>query len=241
MLGAVSAVIDLESAQPRGRQVAIVDAQGRSAAFTGPECIPAAGYKLGNGYSVQANLMLSNEVPGAMAAAFEKAQGPLAERMLAALEAAEAAGGDLRGKQSAALIVVSGTPTGRPWQDRVYDLRVEDSPAPLPELRRLVTLARAYNLMNEGDLAVETKDDAGALKAYSAAQAIVPGNAEMTYWTAVSLVGMGRVDEALPLFRKTFAIDRSWAEMTPRLAKAGLLPDDPALIRRIAAEARPPR
>ncbi len=219
------------------RQVAMIDAAGQVAAHTGARCIEAAGHHVGKDYSVQSNMMRNDTVWPAMAKAFEASKGDLAERMLAALDAAEAAGGDIRGKQSAALIVVSGTPTGRPWQDRVFDLRVEDSPAPLPELRRLVTLARAYNLMNEGDLAVEKKDDAGALKAYSAAQAIVPGNAEMTYWTAVSLVGMGKVDEALPLFRKTFAIDRSWAEMTPRLSKAGLLPDDPALIARIVAEA----
>jgi uncharacterized Ntn-hydrolase superfamily protein len=219
------------------RQVAIIDAQGRVAAHTGASCIAAAGHHVGKDYSVQANMMRNDTIWPAMAKAFEASTGDLAERMLAALEAAEAAGGDIRGKQSAALIVVSGAPTGRPWQDRVFDLRVEDSPAPLPELRRLVTLARAYSLMNEGDLAVEKKDDAGALKAYSAAQAIVPGNAEMTYWTAVSLVGMGKVEDALPLFRKTFAIDRSWAELTPRLPKAGLLPDDPALIARIVAEA----
>ncbi len=219
------------------RQVAMIDAAGRVAAHTGTSCVEAAGHHVGKDYSVQANMMRNATVWPAMAKAFEASKGDLAERMLAALDAAEAAGGDIRGKQSAALVVVSGTPTGRPWQDRVFDLRVEDSPAPLPELRRLVTLARAYNLMNEGDLAVEKKDDAGALKAYSAAQAIVPGNAEMTYWTAVSLVGMGKVEEALPLFRKTFAMDRSWAEMTPRLPKAGLLPDDPALIARIVAEA----
>ena len=219
------------------RQVAIIDAAGRVAAHTGASCVAAAGHHVGKDYSVQANMMRNDTVWPAMAKAFESAKGDLAERMLAALDAAEAAGGDLRGKQSAAIVVVSGTPTGRPWQDRVYDLRVEDSPAPLPELRRLVNLARAYNLMNEGDLAVEKKDDAGALKAYSAAQAMVPGNAEMIYWTAVSLVGMGKVDEALPLFRKTFAIDRSWVEMTKRLPKSGLLPDDPALLARIAAEA----
>jgi uncharacterized Ntn-hydrolase superfamily protein len=219
------------------RQVAMIDAAGHVAAHTGASCIDAAGHHVGKDYSVQANMMRNETVWPAMAKAFESAKGDLAERMLAALEAAEAAGGDIRGKQSAALVVVSGTPTGRPWQDRVFDLRVEDSPAPLPELRRLVTLARAYNLMNEGDLAVEKKDDAGALAAYSAARAIAPGNAEMVYWTAVSLVGMGRVEEALPLFRETFAIDSSWAEMTPRLPKAGLLPDDSALIRRIVAEA----
>ncbi len=219
------------------RQVAMIDAAGRVASHTGARCVEAAGHHVGKDYSVQANMMRSASVWPAMAKAFEETRGDLAERMLAALEAAEAAGGDIRGKQSAALIVVSGNPTGRPWQDRLFDLRVEDSPAPLPELRRLVTLARAYALMNEGDLAVERKDDAAALKAYSAAQAIVPGNAEMTYWTAVSLVGMGRIDEALPLFRKVFAIDRSWAEMTPRLPKSGLLPDDPALLGRILAEA----
>lgn len=219
------------------RQVAIVDAAGRVAAHTGARCIEAAGHRTGKDYSVQANMMRNDTVWPAMAAAFEGAKGDLAGRMLAALEAAEAAGGDIRGKQSAALLVVSGTPTGRPWQDRLFDLRVEDSPAPLPELRRLLALARAYALMNEGDLAVERKDDAGALAAYSAARAIAPGNAEMTYWTAVSLVGMGRVEEALPLFGETFAIDASWVELTRRLPKAGLLPDDAALIARIVARA----
>jgi len=219
------------------RQVAMVDAAGRVATHTGARCIEAAGHHAGKDYSVQANMMRNGSVWPAMAKAFEASKGDLAERMLAALEAAEAAGGDVRGKQSAALIVVSGRPSGRPWQDRLFDLRVEDSPAPLPELRRLVSLARAYALMNEGDLAVERKDDAGALAAYSAARAIVPDNAEMTYWTAVSLVGMGKLEEALPLFRTAFAADPGWAELTRRLPKAGLLPDDAALISRIVAEA----
>lgn len=219
------------------RQVAMVDAAGNVAAHTGGRCIEAAGHHAGRDYSVQANMMRNGAVWPAMAKAFEAAKGDLAERMLAALEAAEASGGDIRGRQSAALIVVSGKPTGRPWQDRLFDLRVEDSPAPLPELRRLVTLQRAYALMNEGDLAVERKEDAAALAAYSGAQALVPGNSEMTYWTAVSLVGMGKVGEALPLFRRTFAADPSWAELTRRLPKAGLLPDDPALLERILREA----
>lgn len=215
------------------RQVAMVDAEGRVAAHTGKSCIAAAGHSVGKGYSVQANLMRNDTVWPAMVKAFEASKGDLAERMLAALEAAEAAGGDIRGKQSAALIVVTGKPTGRPWADRVFDLRVDDSPAPLPELRRLVALQRAYNLMNEGDLAVERKDDAAALKAYGAAMALFPDNAEMAYWTAVSLVGMGKVDDALPVFAKAFAIDPSWRELTPRLPKSGLLPDDPKLIQRI--------
>ena len=132
------------------RQVAIVDASGKVAAHTGAKCIPMAGHRVGEGYSVQANLMLGEQVWPAMAKAFESTEGDLAARMLAALEAAQAAGGDIRGKQSAALIVVSGKPTGRSWQDRVFDLRVDDHPEPVAELRRLVVLQRAYNLMNEG-------------------------------------------------------------------------------------------
>ena len=215
------------------RQVAMVDAEGRVVAHTGAKCILAAGHHVGVGFSVQANLMRNDRVWPAMARAFEGAKGSLAERMLAALEAAEAVGGDIRGKQSAAILVVSGKPTGKPWLDRLYDLRVEDSPAPLPELRRLVKLQTAYNLMNDGDLAVERKDDAGALKAYAAAGALVPDNAEMVFWHAVALVNMKRVDEALPLFRKVFKMDPAWAELTPRLPKAGLLPDDPKLLERI--------
>ncbi len=219
------------------RQVAMIDAQGRVAAHTGARCIEAAGHHVGTNYSVQANLMRSDAVWPAMAKAFEETKGDLAERMLAALEAGEKAGGDIRGRQSAALIVVSGKPTGRPWADRVFDLRVDDSAAPLPELRRLLTLQRAYNLMNDGDLAVEHRDNEGALKAYSGAEALVPGNAEMVYWHAVALVNMGRVDDSLPLFRKVFAMDPSWATLTPRLPKAGLLPDDAKVIGRIVAEA----
>ncbi|MFN2514546.1 MAG: DUF1028 domain-containing protein, partial [Pyrinomonadaceae bacterium] len=129
------------------RQVAMIDHQGRVDAWTGKKNIQAAGHIIGKNYSVQANLMLSDKVWPAMAAAFENTKGDLAERMLAALEAAQAAGGDIRGKQSAALIVVTGKPTGQAWKDRVFDLRVDDSPEPLIELRRLVKLQRAYNHM----------------------------------------------------------------------------------------------
>jgi uncharacterized Ntn-hydrolase superfamily protein len=217
------------------RQVAMIDASGRVAAHTGARCIPAAGDHVGESYSVQANLMEKDTVWPAMAKAFEASRGDLAERMLAALEAAEAQGGDIRGRQSAALLVVKGVSSGRPWQDRIFDLRVEDHPAPLVELRRLVGLQHAYNLMNEGDLAVEKKDDAGALKAYAAAGALVPDNAEMAYWHAVALVNMKRVDESLPLFVKAFRLHPKWRDLTPRLPKAGLLPDDPKLIARIVA------
>jgi uncharacterized Ntn-hydrolase superfamily protein len=217
------------------RQVAMIDAQGRVEAWTGRNDIQAAGHIVGKNFSVQANLMLNDKVWPAMARAFESTKGDLADRMLAALDAAQAAGGDIRGRQSAALIVVTGKPTGQAWKDRTFDLRVDDSPQPLQELRRLVTLQRAYNHMNAGDLAVEKKDNEGALREYSAAEKLVPENAEMIYWHAVALVNMGRVDESLPLFRKVFAMDRNWITLTPRLPKSGLLPDDPKVIERIVS------
>jgi uncharacterized Ntn-hydrolase superfamily protein len=219
------------------RQVAMIDAQGRVDAWTGKNDIQAAGHIVGNNFSVQANLMLNDKVWPAMSRAFETTRGDLADRMLAALDAAEAAGGDIRGRQSAALIVVTGKPTGLPWKDRTFDLRVDDSPQPLKELRRLVRLQRAYNHMNAGDLAVEKKDNEGALREYSAAERLVPDNAEMIYWHAVALVNMGRVDESLPLFRRVFAMDRNWVTLTPRLPKSGLLPDDPKVINRIVSVA----
>jgi uncharacterized Ntn-hydrolase superfamily protein len=220
------------------RQVAMIDAQGRVDAWTGSKDVQAAGHITGKNYSVQANLMLNDKVWPAMSRAFETAKGDLAERMLAALDAAQEAGGDIRGRQSAALIVVSGKPTGKPWADRVFDLRVDDSPEPLKELRRLVTLNRAYNHMNAGDLAVEKKDNEGALREYSAAEKLVPDNAEMIYWHAIALVNMNRVEESLPLFRRVFAMDKNWATLTPRLPKSGLLPDDAKLIERILKESK---
>jgi len=217
------------------RQVAMIDAQGRVEAWTGKNDIQAAGHIVGTNFSVQANLMLNDKVWPAMSQAFQNTKGDLAERMLASLDAAQAAGGDIRGRQSAALIVVTGKPTGQAWKDRTFDLRVDDSPEPLRELRRLVKLQRAYNHMNAGDLAVEKKDNEGALREYSAAERLVPNNAEMIYWHAVALVNMGRVDDSLPLFRKVFAMDRNWLTLTPRLPKSGLLPDDPKIIDRMVA------
>ena len=217
------------------RQVGMIDAQGRVDAWTGKNDIQAAGHIVGKNFSVQANLMLNDKVWPAMAHAFESTKGDLAERMLAALDAAQAVGGDIRGRQSAAIIVVTGKPTGQAWKDRIFDLRVDDSPQPLIELRRLVKLQRAYNHMNAGDLAVEKKDNEGALREYGAAEKLVPDSAEMIYWHAVALVNMGRVEESLPLFRKVFAMDKNWVTLTPRLPKSGLLPDDPKIIQRIVS------
>lgn len=223
--------------QPDVRQVAMIDAQGNVAAHTGEHCIAEAGDHQGENYSAQANLMLKNTVWGAMAKAFETTKGELADRLLAALDAAQGEGGDIRGKQSAAIIVVAGKSTGRPWVDRIVDLRVEDSPDPIKELRRLVNLRRAYDHMDRGDGFFAKGDIAGAVREYGAAEAMVPDNIEMVFWHAVTLANAGKVDDALPLFRKVFAAEHNWITLLPRLPKSKLLPDDPKLIAKILSVA----
>jgi uncharacterized Ntn-hydrolase superfamily protein len=226
---------------PEVRQVAFIDAKGVVAVHTGDKAIEAAGHRKGKDYSVQANLMLKPTVPDAMARAFERARGDLTERLLVALEAAQAEGGDIRGSQSAAILVVSGKPTGRPWADRLVDLRIEDHPEPLKELRRLVHLARAYQRMNAGDEAVAAKNIEKAREEYGAAERMLPDsatNGEIVFWHAVTLANTGRVEESLPLFRRAFAQDRNWAELVRRLPKAGQLPDDPKVIDRILTVSR---
>jgi uncharacterized Ntn-hydrolase superfamily protein len=228
-------------ANPEVRQVAFVDARGNVAVHTGDKAIEAAGHKRGRGYSVQANLMLKPTVPDAMARAYESTRGDLTERLLAALEAAQAEGGDIRGSQSAAIIVVNGRSTGRPWADKLFDLRVEDHREPLKELRRLVHLARAYQHMNAGDEAVTRNDVATALKEYATAQQMVPDsltNGEMVFWHAVMLANTNKVEESLPLFRRAFAQDPNWAELVKRLPRAGQLPNDPRVVQRILTVAR---
>jgi uncharacterized Ntn-hydrolase superfamily protein len=220
---------------PEVRQVAFVDAQGRSAAHTGRGCIPAAGHRTGEGYSVQANLMLSREVPEAMAKAFEAARGPLAERLLTALEAAEAVGGDIRGKQSAALLVVRAKPSDKPWTDRLVDLRIEDAPTPLVEMRRLLVLHRAYERMNRGDEAMAAGKLDDALREYASAESMVPGNDEFVFWHAVTLAGVDKLEEALPVFARAFRMNPSWMLLVPRLVQVKQLPATPGLVERILA------
>ena len=205
------------------RQLAIIDAKGNVAAYTGKKCIPDAGHYIGDNFSVQANLMLNDSVWPAMAKAYEESEGPLAERMIAALEAAQNAGGDIRGKQSAAILVVRGNSTGKVWEDRLIDLRVEDHPEPIKEIKRLLKVFRAYEYMNAGDLAIEKNDVQGALKAYGAAEEMFPDNLEMKYWHAVSLANVGMTDDALPIFKQIFKKDKNWRVLTKRLPGVGLL------------------
>jgi uncharacterized Ntn-hydrolase superfamily protein len=220
------------------RQVAMIDARGRVAAFTGEQAIAAAGQHVGGGYSVRANLMERPTVWGAMARAFEAAKGDLTERLLQALEAAEREGGDIRGRQSAAIVVVGPKNTGRPWADRLVDLRVEDHPRPLAELRRLVTLSRLYRKMNEGDDWITKKNIAKAVAAYDAAIAVLPDsatNGEAVFWTGISLAAAGKEREAGPYLARASSIHPKWADLVPRLPAAGLLPQDSDLVNRLVA------
>jgi uncharacterized Ntn-hydrolase superfamily protein len=219
------------------RQVAMVDAKGRVAVHTGKDCIPEAGHYIGDGFSCQANLMLKNTVWNAMGKAFETAKGELTDRLVAALEAAEKEGGDIRGKQSAAIIVVKGKSTGMLWKDRIFDLRVEDNPNPIAELKRLIKLDRAYNHMNQGDELLAGNKIQDALKEYNTAMEMYPDNPEMVFWPAVTLASMGKVDESLPLFKKVFAMDYNWAILVPRLPGVGQLPKDENLIKKILSVA----
>ncbi|HEY6956426.1 MAG TPA: DUF1028 domain-containing protein [Flavisolibacter sp.] len=206
------------------RQVAIIDSKGNVATHTGKLCIDYAGHIKGNNFSVQANMMLTNKVPAAMATAFEKSAGkPLAERMILALEAGQGAGGDIRGRQSAAIIVVPGKAEGKPWDERSVDLRVDDNPEPIKELHRLYNVQVAYQHMNNGDLAVEKNDMAKAMDEYNAAMKMFPGNLEMQYWSAITLANNKQVDKALPILKKVFAKDSNWKELTRRLPKVNLL------------------
>jgi uncharacterized Ntn-hydrolase superfamily protein len=160
---------------------------------------------------------------------------------MAALEAAQSVGGAIRGKQSAAMLIVKSESTGRSWADRVLELRIEDHPTPIVEMRRLLRVHRAYEHMNAGDPAVEHDDLELAMAEYGAAAELLPGNVEVQYWAAVTLATSGELDKALPMFRMVFAADPNWVELTRRLVKPGIIPDTPeghALVERIVSVAK---
>jgi len=236
------ALAALTAADPKQdrRQVGMVDIHGNVAAHTGARCIQAAGHRVGDGYTVQANLMARATVWDAMAAAYEQTRGDLAERMLAAMEAAETEGGDIRGRQSAALVVIDAAPTGKPWDARRLDLRVDDHAEPLVELRRILNVRRAYHAWDQVEAALVGEDVgeaqvAAALAAFRAAPDLMPENPEGVFWFACALVNAGQVEAALPHFQQVYAVQPVWRELTPRLAAAGLLPEDAALLAQITA------
>jgi uncharacterized Ntn-hydrolase superfamily protein len=217
-IGAPQALGELLAADPLAavRQVACVDASGGVSAHTGADCILHAGHVTGADHSAQANMMARDTVPQAMSAAFEAATGPLHERLFAALEAAEGEGGDVRGRQSAALIVVP--PEGEPWR-RTVDLRVEDHEEPLAELRRLLTLQRAYDLAGAADelLAAGRVNEAGQL--YRDASRIAPESDELLFWAGLALAQAGELDAGVKAVRQAAERQPNWLVLLDRLSE----------------------
>lgn len=217
--GALAALVAADPGEA-SRQVAMIDTEGRVAAHTGASTIAEAGHVIGDQFSVQANMMLKPTVPAAMAEAFQSSTGHLVDRILDAFDAAEAEGGDIRGRQSAALLVTSGTPGGEPGADRTWDLRVDDSPEPLAELRRLVTIKRGYDLgFMKADASLEDIDQA-LLQIEDA----TGGNPEMTFWAAIALTSMGRLDDGRHLLDRARQVNPNWEELLRRLPAAGNAP-----------------
>jgi uncharacterized Ntn-hydrolase superfamily protein len=223
-----------DDVQESARQVAMIDRGGRVAVHTGARCIPHAGHAVGDQVSAQANIMERDTVPAAMVRAYSSSSGiSFAERLLAALDAAQGEGGDLRGRQSAALLIVSPRATGNPAEDRPMDLRVEDHPDPLGELRRLLSLRRAYQRVDVGDQLAAAGDVDGSLAEYEAAHRSQPDNLELAFWHGVALAASGREEDAAPILRRAFSAHAGWIELLKRLPAAGLFPDDGELIARL--------
>ncbi len=205
------------------RQVAFLDVDGNVATHTGSYCIEEAGHIQGKNFSVQANMMFKNTVWDAMANAFETTKGTLSERILASLKAAENEKGDIRGKQSAAILIVKGDATGNSWEDTIMDLRVEDHENPIEELERLIQIHKAYDFMNKGDLVMEEGNSKEAEELYLNAQQLFPENLEMKYWYAINLLNNKDFNKAKPILQSIFEADNNWRTLTSRLVKSKLL------------------
>jgi uncharacterized Ntn-hydrolase superfamily protein len=219
------------------RQVAVVDTAGGVAAHTGDECIREAGHRTGEGLSCQANMMRKATVWDAMAEAYTSSGGELADRLLAALDAAEAEGGDIRGKQAARILVVRAEPTDKPWEDVLVDLRIDDHPEPLPELRRLLTLKRAYDHQDAAEQAMTEGDLGRAEDEARMALELVPGNPELSFWNAVGMATIGMIREARnEMLPAPLAADPGWRELLQRLGDQGLLGLTPELVSQLLDE-----
>jgi uncharacterized Ntn-hydrolase superfamily protein len=198
----------------RFRQVAAIDAGGRVAAHTGDGCMDFAGHQVGDGFSAQANMMASAAVWPAMAAAFEDVSGPLERRLLAALDAAEGAGGDVRGKQSAALLVVPAE--GEAWQAKV-ELRVEDAAEPLVELRRVLDLHDAYAIADRADSLAGQGHHEEAAELYREAAEAAPESVELGFWAGLGIAASGDVEAGADRVRQAIDAHEGWRALLSRL------------------------
>jgi uncharacterized Ntn-hydrolase superfamily protein len=216
------------------RQVAMIDRHGQVAAFTGKQCIEHAGHLEGEGFSVQGNLLATPDVWPAMAEAYRGSDGEdFSQRLLKALEAGQDAGGDVRGRQSAALLVVPGPDDALDRNDPITDLRVDDDEQPLVTLRRLLTVQRAYEWHEQAIYAVSIGDMERAHSYHQKLRGLVVGTREPLFWYATALAEHGHIEEAMPLFSEVFQVEPIWRDLLDRLADAGAFPPDPALIERI--------
>lgn len=223
----------LLTADPKAenRQVAMVDSKGNVAAHTGSKCIPYAGHSVGSQFSCQGNIMRSEKVWGSMHDSFENSKEmPLAERLVAALEAGEDSGGDIRGKQSAALLVVSRDSSPAYWSGKLVDLRVEDHPQPVPELKRLLRYQRGYDWVSRGDDFLASNNFPEALKAYEKGAELVPEVDELRYWVGLSMLASNEKERGLEILKGVFAKDKNWIQVTRGILQSRSPPVDPALI-----------
>lgn len=209
------------------RQVALIDRQGNAAAHTGEGCIVHAGHFVGAGYSVQANMMTRDSVIPAMSYAYENSTEHLAGRLIAALRAAQAEDGDIRGSQSAALLVVSGDSETPAWKCD-YDVRVDEHAQPVEELARIVQIRRAQRIDTEGYALLEEGDLHGALEKWAKARALTPDQEELAYWQAVTLADQHpeHVQTAALIFREAFEGHprrQHWLDLVGRLSQCGLI------------------
>jgi uncharacterized Ntn-hydrolase superfamily protein len=209
------------------RQVAMVDSSGCADAHTGSSTIAEAGHLAGDGFSVQANMMLRKTVWPAMAEAYTATKGELVDRLLAALDAAENEGGDIRGRQSAALLIVAAKSSGRPWADKLFDLRVDDAPEPLVELRRLAGVSRAYAHQQRAQIALE-RGEPRAMAEFEQAADLIGDNPETRFWQAIALMRLGRLDDGLTILGKIVERDPNWKKLALRLPEF-MLPRDQGL------------
>jgi uncharacterized Ntn-hydrolase superfamily protein len=221
------------------RQIAMVDASGRIAAHTGSACMAEAGHRTGAAYSCQANMMMNDTVWDAMAEAYEASGGDLVHRLLDALDAAEAEGGDVRGKQAAGILVVRAEPGERSWEDVIVHVRVDDHPEPLPELRRLVDLKFAYDRLDAAEKRELAGDLEGAFDEQRAALREFPDNPEIAFWTATGLAAHGRLDEARRTIRTALEDYPGWEILLRRLLRDGQLTLPPEAVRALLGEGDP--
>jgi uncharacterized Ntn-hydrolase superfamily protein len=224
----------LADSKVENRQVAMVDASGTVAAHTGSKCIPAAGHVLGDQFSCQGNIMRSERVWNAMHDSFERNEVmPLAERLVAALEAGEGAGGDIRGKQSAAILVVSADVHPTSWSGRLIDLRVEDHPEPIPELKRLLRYQRGYDWVSKGDDLMASDSLPEALGAYQKALELVPEVDELRYWVGLSMLATDEKERGVEILKEVFAKDKNWIQVTRGIIETRSVPIEPTLVERL--------